>query len=107
MDEPAIAFTHPPATVVTYPFQHDLCGPLAYDPVWFGDYIDETTIPLSYDFDTNTLSFFSEDPTLFGVNNYVIEAYFENYSMGLWTDIYGYIDILESCLYPDFIEAMP
>ena len=79
IDEPAIDFTHNGATVLTYPNQHDLCGVLGYDPIWYDDYVDDSTEPLSYEPGSKTFSFYSEDFSLESVENYIIEVYFEEY----------------------------
>jgi len=97
VNEAAIEFSHDLVVARTFPFPHDLCGVLGYDTLWKGEYVDAQSVPLAYDSLTNTLTFESDDHSLEGIHEIVIEAYFLQYPSDLWTEMIGQIEIKMDC----------
>lgn len=100
INEPEISFTHGLATLLTFPVPHQLCGELAYDALWADNYIDFSSVPLSYDSATQTFKLFEDNPlaTREGIHMYIVEVYLAEYPNDLWEEKIGYIEVKKSCL---------
>ena len=51
------------------------------------------------------LSFESDDYSLLGMQEILIEAFFLDYPSGIFTTMYGVVEVLESCVDPLFLEV--
>ena len=72
-------FEHEEVTLITFPTQHNLCGDIGYDAVWMDSYIGSGDVPLAYDMAFLEFTFESNDASLVGIHDIIIEAYFLDY----------------------------
>jgi len=85
-DPDPLVFAHLPFTVVTSPIEHDLCGPLEYEPYFLDSQdplVNDGSMPLTYNPDTLTFTVDTDDEAYIGrIEDYGVTASFENYPPG-------------------------
>ena len=73
-----------PYTVQTSPVEHELCGGITYVITFNGEPVFDSpnSIPLQYITQGHSLLFFTDDPSLNGINTYTVTGYLSQYYDG-------------------------